>query len=355
VGVRVVYQSFEGRYSDSPRAIYEALAGSGRHEHVWLAAAGHAFPAGVKTVEYGSGECRAALEAADVVIANTHTDVAWDKRDGTVYLQTWHGTPLKRIHWDVLWAPEGRLDRLQADVERWDLLVSPNADSTPLLERAFRYAGPVLESGYPRNDRLLAPDREAVRSRVRRELGLGHEVTVLYAPTWRDDAVFPEGGRAFSLGLDPEEFAARLGDTHRLLVRLHPLVADRAGGLGGACVRDVSRHPEVAELYLAADVLITDYSSAMFDFAITDKPILLHVHDREDFEQRLRGLYFDLDAIAPGPLLHTTEEVLDAVADPSEVARTHAARLAAFRRRFCHLDDGSATERVIRAVSGLAA
>src|SRR3954451_7392013 len=124
--MRFVYNSLRAHFSDSPRAIYESLVRrGGDHEHLWLAEPARldSFPAGVATVELRSAAGIAALEAADVVVANTHTEVEWDKRPGTVYLQTWHGTPLKRIHWDVLWAPEGRLEQLQRDVDRWDLLV----------------------------------------------------------------------------------------------------------------------------------------------------------------------------------------------------------------------------------------
>src|SRR5918997_77705 len=183
--MRIVYNCFEGRYGDNPRALHDALqARDDAHEHVWLADPAHVagFPAGVDTVGYGTPAGVAALERADVLIANTHTDFEWDKRQDAIYLQTWHGTPLKRIHWDVLWAPEGRLERLQRDVDRWDVLVSPNHASTRRLRQAFRFEGEVLESGYPRNDVLVAPGHEARRARVRAELGIADGTrAVLYA------------------------------------------------------------------------------------------------------------------------------------------------------------------------------
>jgi len=195
--LRIVYNSFAGRFSDSPRAIYDALIrGGADHGHLWLSDAAHAasFPAHVETVEMGSEESIAALEAADLLVANTHTEVEWDKRADATYLQTWHGTPLKRIHHDVMWAPEGRLERLDRDVARWDLLLSPNSVSTDLLRGAFRFEREILETGYPRNDVLQAPEAAAIRARVRDELGIEDGVTaVLYTPTWRDDVVFGHG------------------------------------------------------------------------------------------------------------------------------------------------------------------
>ena len=353
--MRIVYDAFEGRYADNPRALHEALLARGDdHEHLWLldprAAAG--FPPGVATARYGSHEGRRALESADLVIANTHVDRAWSKRDRTFFLQTWHGTPLKRIHADVLWAPEGRLERLQDDIDRWDLLLSPNRPSTPLLRRAFRYDGEVLESGYPRNDVLLAPDREARRARVREQLEIpeGRRV-VLYAPTWRDDEVFTAGGRSFALPFDVGAFVEQRGEDHVLLLRLHYMLKERLAGVADhPAVRDVCAWPDISDLYLAADVLVTDYSSTMFDFAVTGRPMLFYVYDLEDYAERLRGFYLDFAAEAPGPLLRTTQSVLDALGDLDAVAEEHAAALERFRARYTHLEDGRATERVLDAV-----
>ena len=354
--MRVVYHSFEGRFSDNPRAIFEALRARGdEHEHVWLTRPGldEAFPDGVTLLEYGSPECVEALEAADLLVANTHTDFDWDKQPGTRYLQTWHGTPLKRIHWDVLWAPEGRLDRLQRDVDRWDVLLSPNAVSTPLLRRAFRFEGEVLESGYPRNDVLSSPDGEAVRRHVREELGIAEgQTAILYTPTWRDDVVFAEGGKAFSLGLDPGAVADRLGPNCVLLLRLHRMLAGHAAAAGAhPRVHDVSRRAEISDLYLAADAMVTDYSSTMFDFAVTGKPMVLYAYDLADFRDRLRGFYLDLEEEAPGPLVVTEDALVDALADPDALSLHPRAEYERFRRRFCHLEDGNATARVVDRIN----
>ncbi|MDQ4048642.1 MAG: CDP-glycerol glycerophosphotransferase family protein [Actinomycetota bacterium] len=352
--MKIVYHSFEGRYSDSPRVLYEALlAREPGHDHLWLADPAHAggFPPHAATAPYASEAGVTALESADLVVANTHTDLAWTKRPDALYLQTWHGTPLKRIHFDVLWAPEGRLERLSGDVAQWDVLLSPNHVSTERLRGAFGYSGEVLESGYPRNDVLSRRDRDAVRARVRHELAIPEGKTaVLYTPTWRDDVVFAEGDGSFRLGLDVDAFTDRLGDDHVLLLRLHYMLTGRLEAYEHPAVRDVSFHPEVSELYLAADVLVTDYSSTMFDFAVTGKPLLFYTYDLEDYESRVRGFYFDLASIAPGPLVRTTEELLGALAELPRVTAEHADAYAHFRETFCHLDDGHASERVLDRV-----
>ncbi|MEO7350934.1 MAG: CDP-glycerol glycerophosphotransferase family protein, partial [Marmoricola sp.] len=220
--MRVVYNSFHGRFSDNPRALYEGLRGRTGLEHVWLADRAHlaAFPEDLSKVDVDGPEARAALESADLVIACSHIEVEWDKQPGTTYLQTWHGTPLKRVHYDVLWAPPGRLDYLDRDIAKWDLLLSPNAVSTPRLRKAFAYEGEVLETGYPRND-LLSSDRMAeVGVRVRAELGIADAVTaVLYAPTWRDDDVQRDTTSDVPFAVDPSAFASALGPGQVLLAR----------------------------------------------------------------------------------------------------------------------------------------
>jgi CDP-glycerol glycerophosphotransferase len=348
--MKVVYDSFEGRYSDSPRALHSWMSRRRpEDEHVWLCDPQHAstFPAHVVTVPTASAAAVAALESADLVIGNTHIELDWVKKRGARYLQTWHGTPLKRIHHDSLWAPPGKVAELDRDVARWDYLVSPNAASTPLLRQAFRYPGRVLEVGYPRNDVLSSATAALARARVRALLGIPEGVTaVLYAPTWRDREFYLPDAPPAVLELDADRLLGQLGSNHLLLTRLHPKMTDRAVGLERPGVVDVSRYPDVHELYLAADVLITDYSSVMFDFAITGKPIIFYAYDLEAYRDDLRGFYFDLEEIAPGPVARTTDEVADALADLPATSLRHADAYAEFRRLFAHLEDGRAAERL---------
>ncbi len=350
--MRIVYSSFRGLFSDSPRAVYEALVARGDDvTHTWLTSsvAEGAFPADVETIPFGSPESIAALESADVVLSNDHVPLDWEKRPGTLYLQTWHGTPLKRIHNDVFWAPEGRLAYLEHDIARWDALLSPNAASTPRFRQAFGFTGPVHETGYPRNDLLSSPHRDEVRAQVRAQLGIAEGTrAVLYTPTWRDDLVFEgTGEKDFEFPVDLADFTDRLGGDHVLLLRLHSMVSDRLEPIEGMPVQDVSSYPDIRDLYLAADLLVTDYSSTMFDFAITGKPILYLTYDLAEYRDRLRGFYFDLEEVAPGPLLSTSRELVDAIADLDRVTAAHAERYARFRETFTSLEDGHATERVL--------
>jgi CDP-glycerol glycerophosphotransferase len=352
--VKVVWNAFNGRYADNPRALYEALlARGGAEEHVWLADARFAasFPTDAVTVPIGTPAAVAALESADVLVANTHVELdRWRKKPGASYLQTWHGTPLKRIHRDAAWLPPDELlAGLDEDIARWDLLISPSAAATELLRSAFRYTGEVLETGYPRNDVLSVPDADARRARVRAQLGIAEGTTaVLYAPTYRDDEA--DGGVDAPLGLDVAALAERLGDDTVLLLRLHYFMGHQTRPASSGQVQDVSVYPDISDLYVAADVLVTDYSSSMFDFAVTGKPILLYAYDLEHYQDQLRGFTFDLRTGAPGPVLLDQEQLTQALLDLPAVAAAHADDRARFVQRWCALEDGHASERVVEAV-----
>jgi len=353
--MRIVYNSFHGRYSDNPRALFERLADRPQLEHIWLMDPAHAavFPADVRTVDIESDDAVTALESADLLVANTHTEREWTKRPGTTYLQTWHGTPLKRIHNDVLWAPEGRLRRLDRDIAKWDLLLSPNAVSTPRLRDAFGYAGPLEETGYPRNDLLSRCEGQVVGEQVRKALEIEPGTTaVLYAPTWRDDEVFAEGSPEIAIALDVARFTERLGPDVTLMVRSHNMVTGRSVLAQLPGVVDVSYYPDIRDLYLAADVLVTDYSSVMFDFAVTGKPIIVYAYDLDRFRDEVRGFYFDPVPVAPGPVLARSEDVLEVLDDLDGVSDRYADRYAAFRQTFCSLEDGQVSDRVL-ALLGL--
>jgi CDP-glycerol glycerophosphotransferase len=353
--MRIVYSSFYGRYSDSPRAIHEALAPHLAAQgvdatHVWLRddVHGEGFPADAVTVPYDSAEALAELGAADVVVANHYLDRRWTKKPGAFYLQTWHGTPLKRIHADTPGPRSGNWAALRADVERWDALLSANAHSTAVFPGAFAFDGEVAETGYPRNDRLLSDGAEAVRARVRTDLGIADGVTaVLYTPTWRDDVRDAQGRHTAHLTLDLQALAADLGPGYVVLVRLHYIPAARVGDLSGPGVVDVSAHPDVAELYLAADLMVTDYSSTMFDFAVTAKPMAFFVDDLEHYRDELRGFYVDLLADAPGPVVRTRSDLAAALRRLAAGDDAWDDAYARFRERYTSLEDGKATRRVL--------
>ncbi|MES9607389.1 CDP-glycerol glycerophosphotransferase family protein [Actinomadura sp. NPDC000929] len=365
----VLFSSYNGsQYSCSPRAVYEELIRRDADlECVWVSQDGQfAVDGKATTVLAGSREHYRVLAHARYVVANHAMPPWFFKRTGQVYLQTWHGTPLKRLAYDLQDMPYQRTERLdwmEEEVPRWDLLLSSSPYATQVMRRAFRYEGEVLETGFPRNDILSTPEWERIGTRVRKRLGIpqGKKV-VLYAPTWRDDRHHAEGKQGFSLELDVETMRQALGDDHVLLLRTHHFITDRdriaagrlAGGDAGPFVIDVSQYPDIAELYMAADVLVTDYSSAMFDYAILGRPIVLYTYDLDWYRDHVRGFYFDLEAEAPGPVVRTSAEVAEAVRAASASEQRYADAYDRFFVKYCPHDDGQAASRVVDRVFGKA-
>jgi CDP-glycerol glycerophosphotransferase len=350
----VLFDSWRGTYSDNPRVISEALR-EYRPDlaQIWVAKADATLPSSADTVLPGSAAYLSALGRASHVVTNIGMPGYYRKPREAHYLQTWHGTPLKRIALDIrrtpAFAQNQRFSReLRRDVGKWDALISPNAFSTSIFRRAFDYDGRILETGYPRNDLLLSAAAADRRKAARAALGISDSRrAVLYAPTWRDSW-------SFDLQLDIGALARRLGETHTFLLRPHPHSTVEWKGMRETSAIDVSAHQDIRELFLAADVLVTDYSSAMFDFAVTRKPMLFFTYDLDEYRDVTRGFYFDFESEAPGPLLTTTGEVADALENLESVSARYAPVYASFCDRFCALEDGAATERVIEAFFGSA-
>ncbi|GAA5150905.1 hypothetical protein GCM10025768_16600 [Microbacterium pseudoresistens] len=296
-------------------------------------------PDGAIAVVEDSPEWWRARGAARLLVVNDWLRRRFVRKDGQQVLQTWHGTPLKRL---ALHRPGFNPRRALAvfrEARRWDALLAQNPYAARVLRKAYAFLQrPIWVDGYPRNDVLVAGDAEAVR----RALGIGADETVLlYAPTWRDD-------RAEIVDfVDPEELARRADAV--VLVRGHSRTLRPGQDQSGARVIDVTGYPDTGELLLAADALITDYSSVMFDFSVTGKPMYFLVPDLEHYRGELRGFYFDLAERAPGPLVRTQDELLAALSDTDAVGR-YAQRYVEWREQFNGRDDGHAAERVVSRI-----
>ncbi|MCJ0875039.1 bifunctional glycosyltransferase family 2 protein/CDP-glycerol:glycerophosphate glycerophosphotransferase [Streptomyces sp. AP-93] len=357
----VVYDAFQGYGAgDSPRAIHEELLRRGEKlEHVWLVRDGRAeVPRTARAVQYDSREFWDVLARARYYVVNDSVPRAFRRRPGQTVVQTWHGTPLKQIGHDFMHdyytSPEV-LDALEHDSAQWSLLASPGSYATPVLKRALGYDGEVVESGSPRTDALIRPDAERI-AEVRRRLGLpeGKKV-VLYMPTWRENRRGWTVASGYKLDLKIDLDAARreLGEDHVLLIRGHHKVTEQVrDGVRDGFVVDVSRWPDPTDLLLVADVLISDYSSAIFDFVHTDRPVLLFAYDLEHYRDTLRGFTFDLEEKAPGPLLRDSASLIEAVRNADAVGAQYARARAAFREEFCDLDDGRAARRIVDRMLG---
>ena len=354
-----LFESWRGRYADSPRAISERL----RVTHpglrqVWVVDdPAVSLPVGVDRVLRNTPGYFIRLSGARYVVSNDMMPRFPGHLPRTSYLQTWHGTPLKTIGFDTRAASfagaQTYLRRLARDVRRWDFLLSPSPYCTGIFRTAFGYSGRVLELGYPRNDGLRAETAAADRQRIRASLGIPATArVVLYAPTWRDDAVAADGRPTLPPELRLPDLIEQLDDETILLVRMHRVVADRLTDRHHPRLRDVSDLPEIQDLFLAADLLVTDYSSAMFDFAVTGRPIVFYAPDLDRYRDQLRGFYLDYAHDLPGPIARGQAELAELLNQPAGWFADYAPRYAEFVARFCPWDDGQAADRVVAAVFG---
>ncbi|GAA3238875.1 bifunctional glycosyltransferase family 2 protein/CDP-glycerol:glycerophosphate glycerophosphotransferase [Actinocorallia longicatena] len=358
----VLFSCFNGKqYSDSTRAIHEELVRRGSTlEQLWVVNDAQVeLPPTVKAVRLNGEDWHEAVASSRYIVTNHRLGDWFQRHPDQVVVQTWHGTPLKKIGKDVkevhfAYAP-GMKSALQSagpktpPLPEWTHLLSPNRFSSKILKRAFGFTGELIEAGYPRNDVLYSADADAIAKSVRERVGIpaGKKV-VLYAPTWRDDQFYGRGRYKADWRLDLDAFAAELGDDHVLLARLHPNVVD--GAPAHPLVHDVSTYPDIAELYLVADLIVSDYSSVMFDYANLRRPMLFFTYDLPHYRDKLRGFYFDFEKEAPGPLVETSAELIAAIRDIDAVSARYTAAYDAFYDRFCSLEDGKAASRVVDQV-----
>ncbi len=351
----VLYDCFGGReYSDNPRGIHEELVRrDAPFEHLWIVRDGSCVPPGTAVaVRELSKDYYEVYATARYVVSNDHWPRSVARRSEQTWLQTWHGAPLKRIGHDLAGHPKARREYrrvLRQPSENWQYVVSPGAFATPILQRAFSLNAQVIETGLPRTDVLLRPDRERLAEEVKLRLGLpADKRVVLYAPTYRDHIGARDGYR-FGPVLDLAVLRSALGEDDVLLFRKHRSMVGalpvEAGGFF-----DVSAFPDSTELLLAVDVLVTDYSSAIFDFASTNRPMVFFTPDLETYRDTIRGFSIDFEANAPGPLLRTTDDVVDALRDVDAVRASFSERYGRFVATYCALADGRAASRVVERV-----
>ncbi|CAL9533975.1 bifunctional glycosyltransferase/CDP-glycerol:glycerophosphate glycerophosphotransferase [Streptomyces sp. enrichment culture] len=346
-----VYCAYWGRgYACNPAAIHAKARELAPHiRSVFLVEAdqAHTVPEDVEYAVIGSRRSWELLARAKYLVNNANFAEGVVKRPGSVHLQTQHGTPLKTMGVDqstypVVAATTGSFGKLLGRVDRWDYNLSSNPHSTRVWERAFPGSYEQLEYGYPRNDAYLTATAADV-ARIRAELGVPEGATaVLYAPTHRDHHT------GFEPGLDLEAFCAAAGEDVVVLLRAHYFY-DRGGRGHGGRVVDVTAHRSSEDVCLAADALVTDYSSIMFDYAVLDRPIVVYADDWDVYRE-VRGVCFDLMDGPPGPVARTPDELARVFRDGSYAGPESAALRARFRERFCPFDDGRAAERVVRRV-----
>lgn len=353
----VFFESFLGKtYSGNPRYVYEELLKNPRRlKFVWSYDGSASIPGDPTIVSRGSPEYYRYLASAKYRVNNVIFPVHGKKKE-TVYLQTWHGTPLKKLSFDIeVSGPEmDARENFYQESRSWDVLLSANTFSTEVFKRAFRYSGEIFEGGYPLADGLLdsATDRDALVE----QLGLpAGKKFILYAPTWRDHKSIGAWQHAFDLQLDLQLFSAQIPSDTILLIKAHHLISEQLDKAAlPERVVDMSNIDDINELCSIADILITDYSSVFFDFAVTGRPILFYCYDLELYATSIRGFYLDVNEDLPGPIAKGTPELIDMVLNIDKYAELYRDKYDQFKTRFCAFSDGRSAKKVVNHIFGVA-
>lgn len=363
----VYFQTFSGRgFSDSPKALYEYMLKAPEYEgyrFVWSFKDPEKYRDLLKNgrtgiVKFRSRADNKALRRAKYWISNYRMLDYQYPRKGQIYVQCWHGTPLKRLGYDIqasdnaMNSIEEIREKYRTDAKKFRWLLSPSPFATEkfvtawnLKETGQEYK--LLEAGYPRNDRL-AKATAAETAELKEKLGIAGKKVILYAPTWRDNQHVSGKGYTYKTEVDFDRLREELEDEYVILFRAHYLVANsfdfaRYEGF----VKDVSSYPDINDLYIASDILVTDYSSVFFDCAILERPVVFYMYDLDEYANELRGFYLSLEEL-PGPVIRDEDALVKEIraADGRKADEAYKN----FVRRFDPYEDGNSSRRVLERI-----
>lgn len=354
----IVFESFGGKnYSDSPKYIYEYMQKNyPKLNYIWVFnnPDKNVIIGNAEKVKKGSKEYYDAYSKAKFWVSNARLPLYLNKKENQIYIQTWHGTPLKRLANDmkVVRMPgtttANYKKNFYAETSRWDYLVSPNRYSTNIFKTAFWMDEErTWEIGYPRNDVLVnSSDDQEYINQIKKDLNLpeGKKV-IMYAPTWRDDEFVKKGQYLFDLKINLENLQKELGENYVILLRMHYLIAN-ALDLNGYedFAIDVSNYSDISELYLISDALITDYSSVMFDFGILKRPQYFFAYDIEKYDKGLRGFYMDYMNDLPGEIITDEFKLAEELKNIDEHKEKYKDKIEKFYEKFCSLEKGQSSK-----------
>ncbi|RRK11417.1 CDP-glycerol glycerophosphotransferase family protein [Lactiplantibacillus garii] len=366
----VLFETFNGKLpTDNPLYIYQALQKAHPDWHlVWgvkhrfFKQAQRDYPELDFVVRF-SAKWLTVAPVANFWVFNARMPYWLKKNRNTIYIQTWHGTPLKRLGIDIpnVSMPGTDTDKYRrnfsTESSRWDYLISPNQFSQDVFKRAFDFDNQFLDYGYPRNDRLVRQQHDGAAIQAIKQRIVGHQAgrVILYAPTWRDDFYIRKGMYKMDLPFSLKSLTKLLNKDDVLIIRPHYLVAESINIAGFEDQVRLCVDEDINDLYLISDLLITDYSSVMFDFAILDRPMLFYPYDLDHYQDDIRGFYFDYHDV-PGPIVTTEPAFLTAIQQFLTTGHypDYAAKMRAFKTKFTAWERGTASERVVQLMDGTA-
>ena len=294
-------------------------------------------------------------------IVNSLLDLSVIKKKNQIYVQCWHGTPLKKLRCDitvtgsVLNTKEEVIKRNNLDVAKIDYFISPSKYSTEKFTSAFNLKNLnkeniIIEKGYPRNDKLINYTQNDIND-IKEKLNIKtNKKIILYAPTFRDDEHKSGLGYTYKLNIDFDKLKKELGKDYVILFRAHYFIANSFDfNKYKDFVYNVSDYDDINDLYIISDLLITDYSSVFFDYAILKRPILFYMYDYKNYKTKLRDFYLDLKEL-PGPIIEKQEDLVKDIKQIDKVFNKYKEYYQTFNKKFNPYEDGKSSIRVVKEI-----
>ena len=375
----ILFSCFGGKsYTCSPKAIYEYLIKSEKYKDykfVWFFkdVAKYKFlenNPNTILVKSNSSKYHKYLHRAKYWIFNYKiADYLKPKKD-QIFVQCWHGTPLKRLgcdlqHFDnVLNSIDGMKKRYKIEAEKFSYFISPSKYASEKFISAWNLKeigkeNIILEKGYPRNDFLFKYTKSDVDKIKQKILGyyyleyeekIKRKKIILYAPTYRSNQHESGVGYVYKEEVDFDRLRKELGEDYIILFRPHYFIAnnfdfEKYDGF----VYDVSKIDDINELYIISDILITDYSSVFFDYANLKRPMIFYMYDLEYYRDKSNGFYIDIEKELPGSIVKTEDELINEI-KKLENGFIYDEKYKRFNEKYTYLDDGNASKRVVEEV-----
>ncbi len=363
----VLFIAYHGRgYLCNPKAIHQYMSQDEAYkdyEFVWVIKRGKKVKIpNAKIIYYNSPQYFYYLSRCKYWVFNCKMPNHLIKKEEQVYLQTWHGTPLKRLANDINIGKDATFYRTQVtkeqmaesyknDSAKYDYFISPNEFSSSKFESAFQVeASKIIETGYPRNDVITNATETEIAALKRKYKIPADKKVILYAPTWRDNS-FNNKGYVQELKVDFNLWHEQLGDEYVVIYKPHYLIVNKHIDKSlKNFLYSINENADINDLYVISDVLITDYSSVFFDYANLNRPVLFYMYDVEEYGSEIRGFYLDIYKDLPGDVIVEEMDLLEALKDISAYSAKTEAKLESFNERFNYLQTGDCSKRVVEMV-----
>lgn len=366
----IIFFAFKGQsYTCSPRAIYEYMLNNNTYsdyKYIWAFKEPEKYEflkenKNTTVIKYGGKEYEKMLAISKYWIFNYRVeDHIYPKKD-QVYFQCWHGTPLKKLGYDLkgthnaMNSEKEIHDKYKIDAKKFSYILSPSRFASEKFKSAWNLTNTgmedkIMEIGYPRNDFLYNyNDKDIAEIKERLKLPKNKKV-ILYAPTWRDDQHKSGVGYVYNTEVNFDYLKQNLQNQYIILFRAHYLVANSFDfNKYQEFIYDVSQEDNINDLYVISDILITDYSSVFFDYANLKRPMIFYMYDFEKYKDELRGFYLDINEL-PGPITKTEEELIKAIANCEDFV--YDKKYKDFNDKYNYLDDGQVAKKVVEKLIG---